>query len=85
MNKIIITADSGVDPVDEDLMISGTINSSNGHSYKDVKEIEPYDIIYRKENGEVFLLKVVFILFSSTLSIYSGNTFALWYMLLLVI
>ena len=38
-----------------------------------------------KENGEVFLLKVVFILFSSTLSIYSGNTFALWYMLLLVI
>ena len=54
MNKIIITADSGVNPVDEDLMISGTINSSNRHSYKDVKEIEPYDIIYRKENGEVF-------------------------------
>ena len=36
-----------------------------------------------KENGEAFLLKIVFLIFSSALSIYSGNTFALWYMFLI--
>jgi hypothetical protein len=36
-----------------------------------------------KENGEVFLLKLVFLIFSGALSIYSGNTMALWYVILL--
>lgn len=38
-----------------------------------------------KKNGEVFLLKVIFVLFSGTLSIYSGNIFALWYMILIML
>ncbi|MFF5396691.1 hypothetical protein ACFY5J_04725 [Peribacillus butanolivorans] len=38
-----------------------------------------------KENGEVFLLKIVFLIFAGTLSIYSGNVFVLWYLILLVL
>lgn len=54
MNKITITSDSGTDPINNEYLIPGQIDSSNGNNYRDVVEIEPDSIIIRKQNGEIF-------------------------------
>lgn len=39
MSKIVITTDSGLDPINEDTMISGQITRDNIDNFRDVKEI----------------------------------------------
>ena len=45
MNKIIITKDSGICPINEETMISGQIIDTNGKNYRDVLEIDNKKII----------------------------------------
>lgn len=54
MNKVIITTDSGTDSLKHNILVPGQVMSSTGKNYRDVVEIDPDDIIARKENGEIF-------------------------------
>lgn len=61
MNKIIITANSGSDPVDESLdkMVSGFIHQVNEKNekeidYRDIREINPDDIIENRKHGALY-------------------------------
>lgn len=54
MEKVIITTDSGIDPINRNTMVPGIINSSNGISYPDTIGIDPGEIIERKKTGELF-------------------------------
>lgn len=50
------------------------------------KIIEAFRKYYKNgENGEIFLLKVVFAFFSASLSICTGHIFSLWYLILLIL
>lgn len=51
MQKVVITTDSGMCPIDESNMISGQIIDDLGNSYRDIKEISSREII---ESGKIF-------------------------------
>lgn len=53
MNKIVITSDSGIDPINIDHMIPAQI-IENDTSYRDIIEITSKEIIERTKNGSVF-------------------------------
>lgn len=54
MNRVVITTDSGIDPINEDMMISGQIIKNNKETFRDIKEITPREIIEQSKQGDVF-------------------------------
>ena len=54
MNKIVITRDSGIDPIDETNMISYQIIRDNRDSFKDLIEINNEQIIKELKEGHKF-------------------------------
>lgn len=55
MNKIIITTDSGIDPIDVDRMVPGQLCRDDGKSYRDVIEITPEEVLRQtKEEHHLF-------------------------------
>lgn len=54
MNKIIITTDSGIDPIDEKNMIPLQIIKNDKETYKDIVEISPKEILNGLKDGDMF-------------------------------
>jgi len=54
MNKIVITTDSGIDPIHEETMIPGQIVENKIKSYQDMKEITPKEILEKIKTGSNF-------------------------------
>lgn len=54
MNKIVITTDSGIDPIHEETMIPGQIVENEIKSYQDMKEITPKEILEKIKIGSNF-------------------------------
>lgn len=54
MENIVITADSGIDPINEDNMIPGQIVKNGYESYRDIFEITPTEILIQKKAGNSF-------------------------------
>ena len=54
MNKIVITTDSGIDPIHEETMIPGQIVENEIKSYQDMKEITPEEILEKIKTGSNF-------------------------------
>ncbi len=54
MNKITITTDSGMDPLDEENMIAALVVKNNKESFRDVLEISPKTILREQEKGDLF-------------------------------
>ena len=54
MEKIVITSDSGIDPINEENMISGQIIRDGLDSYRDIVEITPSAILKQSKEGHKF-------------------------------
>lgn len=54
MNKIVITTDSGIDPIHEETMIPGQVVENEIKSYQDMKEITPKEILEKIKIGSNF-------------------------------
>ena len=54
MNKIVITTDSGIDPLNEDTMIPGQIIKNGVKLYRDIVEISPIEILKQTKEGNKF-------------------------------
>lgn len=54
MNKIVITTDSGIDPIDELNMISGQIIKNDKVTYRDKIDIMPEEILESIKDGNSF-------------------------------
>lgn len=54
MEKIVITSDSGIDPINEKNMISGQIIRDEVDSYRDIVEITPSAILKQSKEGHKF-------------------------------
>ena len=54
MNNIVVTQDSGIDPINEERMIPYQIVRDNKKSYRDVKEIDNKIIIKELKEGHIF-------------------------------
>lgn len=54
MKEIILTCDSGIDPIKEENMIPATIIENNQKTYKDCIEINSHTILERAKNGSLF-------------------------------
>ena len=54
MNKIIITQDSGIDPIDETNMIAGQVIKDGKEAYRDIFEISNKEIFEETRNGHLF-------------------------------
>lgn len=54
MKKIIITTDSGIDPINEDNMISAQIIKNNRETFKDIVEISPSTILQELKEGHTY-------------------------------
>ncbi len=54
MEKIVITSDSGIDPINEKNMISGQIIRDGLDSYRDIVEITPSAILKQSKEGHKF-------------------------------
>lgn len=54
MKKIVITSDSGIDPINEENMISGQIIRDGLDSYRDIVEITPSAILKQSKEGHKF-------------------------------
>ena len=54
MEKVIVTCDSGVDPLNMDNMIPATIIENKDKTYRDVIDIDSKSILEKTKNGSVF-------------------------------
>lgn len=54
MGKIIITTDSGMDPINEENMISALLIEDDNNTYKDVREITSKEILKKNNEGHIF-------------------------------
>ena len=54
MNKIVITTDSGLDPINEENMISLQVIKNDIETYKDVLEISSKEILEGLKNGDIY-------------------------------
>lgn len=54
MKKIVITTDSGIDPINEDNMISAQIIKNNNETFRDIVEISPKEILIGLKEGNIF-------------------------------
>ena len=54
MDKILITTDSGLDPINEDTMIPLQVIKNGNEAYKDVVEITSKEILEGLKNGDMF-------------------------------
>lgn len=54
MNKIVITTDSGIDPINTNNMIPSQIIENGESSYRDMIDITPKEILSRQELGSTF-------------------------------
>lgn len=54
MEKVIITCDSGIDPINIDNMIPATIIENNDKTYRDVIDIDSKTILEKTKNGDLF-------------------------------
>lgn len=52
--KTIITTDSGMDPINQDFMISGILNRNDNTSFKDVVEIDSREVLAQQQQGYTF-------------------------------
>jgi fatty acid-binding protein DegV len=69
MEKIILTSDSGVDPVDTEYMVPGLLIRSDGKNYRDVTEIDSAEVL-RQSNEEHFLFKTSSPMYSDYLNVF---------------
>lgn len=61
MEKTIITTDSGMDTTNQEYMVGGVLNRSDGESYRDVLEISSKEILEQMKEGYTFLTSAPFI------------------------
>ena len=54
MEKVIVTCDSGIDPLNMDNMIPATIIENKDKTYRDVIDIDSKSILEKTKNGSVF-------------------------------
>lgn len=54
MKKIVITSDSGMDPLDEENMIPAIVIKDKKEEYKDIFEINSHEILEQTKLGSVF-------------------------------
>ena len=54
MSKIVVTTDSGIDPINTDNMIPSQIIENNQISYRDMIDITPVDILRESNLGSTF-------------------------------
>ena len=54
MEKVIVTCDSGIDPLNMDNMIPATIIENKDKTYRDVIDIDSKSILEKTKNGSLF-------------------------------
>lgn len=54
MEKIIITTDSGMDPIDTEFMAAALVNRNDGESFEDVHEINSKNVLQQMQEGYTF-------------------------------